>query len=288
MTRAIRATGGLLGLALLLSAPAGAATLPFTATLNVTVGDLPGADFTAAGVATSDGLGGGFTLPSGIFSGVATFSPTLFTGVSFISGLTVTAMGNDAGSFAPSFTPPLLHTTVTFMFNKATYMTPGISLVGGGVGGPMGINGAALVTILGGLATLNIPLSNVGGGSKVRVVNGAVVIVAAASQWTTGTGVMRSVTTTSTHTPGSTSTPLFGTVTVMGYDHRTAGGQGAVRLVVPVKAVVGLGSAADPAFRLPVITSLTVNFVPEPGTGLLLAAGLLALAWHGSLRRGRA
>jgi hypothetical protein len=66
----------------------------------------------------------------------------------------------------------------------------------------------------------------------------------------------------------STMTTLVGT----GFDNRTASGPGTLQLVSP--NVVDFNALGT----VPVLSTLTITFVPEPTTALLLGAGLAALA----------
>jgi PEP-CTERM motif len=64
-----------------------------------------------------------------------------------------------------------------------------------------------------------------------------------------------------------------------GTDSRTPGGLGQVTLVSPTKVTTNL-LGADPV-SLVAVGTLTLEFVPEPGTLLLLGAGVVALASRG-------
>ena len=253
------------------SSPARAATLPFTAVLTIQVGDLPAAAFTGSGVALSNGLGGIFTLPSNIFSGSSVFPISVLpTTVMYISQFKIVVSGNTAGSFNPSFSPPLLHTKVP-LFGDTAMMRAAVSLSGGGVGGPMQIGGAAFVNILG-FTSVAIPLSNLGVGSTTLATAGAIQIQPVATQWSTGRGKMFGVGPSIYYTPHAY---------ITGSDMRTAGGAGQVTLITPVKvftANAGVG-------HLPVFTRLQVTFIPEPGTALLVGAGLVGLAAFHRKRR---
>jgi hypothetical protein len=66
------------------------------------------------------------------------------------------------------------------------------------------------------------------------------------------------------------------TVMGTGFDNRTLGGLGTLQLVSP--ASIGLGTGGS----LAMLATLSITFVPEPTTALLVGGGLVAL---GALRR---
>jgi len=72
--------------------------------------------------------------------------------------------------------------------------------------------------------------------------------------------------------------------TATGFDARTAGGAGVLQIVSPTRVNLGGLVAGDYVSALAI---LNLNFtpVPEPTTGILLGAGVLALAAAGGLRR---
>ena len=258
---------------LLLGAPARAATLPFTATLSLGIGALPAAVFSGSGVGQSMGGGGSFTVPSNFLAGTVTF---FVTNAPPVYKLTIQVTGNGSGSFNPGFTPPLLHPAVYKLGGLAT--TPGVTLAGGGIGGAMPVGGGAGVNVFA-VFTIPVPLGVLGTGSSVLTKTGGVSIQVVASQWTTGVAKMLLATETTYHLPASMSIMLNTTVTTTGSDARTPGGKGMVTLVSPVKAITNISG------NLAVVARLKVNFIPEPGSLLLFAVGVVGLAAFGSRRR---
>jgi hypothetical protein len=82
--------------------------------------------------------------------------------------------------------------------------------------------------------------------------------------------------------PWMLGTAAVGTVTVMGFAHGPASNAtstalpgGRISLVTPIFLSTGL-SLGDPTF--PLFARVTIDFVPEPSTLLLLSAGVAALA----------
>ena len=83
--------------------------------------------------------------------------------------------------------------------------------------------------------------------------------------------------------PWVTTTAAIGTLTAMGgTTGGGAAGGGSVTLVTPVFISTNIGASAV----LPSFATLTLNFVPEPGTLLLLGSGIAGLAALGRRRLG--
>lgn len=144
---------------------------------------------------------------------------------------------------------------------------------GGRLGGVMSIPGVTKVCLFGAcdaspLANLTVPMSVVGAGGTVAV-SAAVNVTVVGAPWTMGTASV-------------------GTLTAMGFAQgpgsrasSTAQPSGTIRLVTPI--FIGTNLAAQPtaaAFGV-----LTLHFVPEPSTLVLLGGGIAALVTAGSRRR---
>src|SRR5690606_21927742 len=133
--------------------------------------------------------------------------------------------------------------------------------------GPMPILGQAKVCLFAPCAApppanVSVPLSVVGAGGTTTV-SALVNLTVVGAPWTTGTAAV-------------------GADTVMG---GTSGGGavagGSVQLVTPIFISTNIGaSAVLPAFGI-----LTLNFVPEPGTLVLLGSGIAGLVMFGRSRR---
>ncbi len=66
-----------------------------------------------------------------------------------------------------------------------------------------------------------------------------------------------------------------------GTDQRTAGGGGTIVLVTPTLTRTNVGGSEN----LPLVGKLTLTFVPEPGTLMLLGSGVAGLAMLGRRRK---
>jgi hypothetical protein len=252
----MRKLTGLLAVAVITlgaAAPSAAATLTLeNGTLSVIIGALPPVviDQDPAEIVITTTSNGGFDLTSGIFESLVIVPPALFTGVSLISSLNVTAT-NGAGAFSP---------------------TGGI---GGGFGGAMPIQGQSVVGVLGGLINLLVPLTVAGEGGNTAVGAAALMITVTGHVWTTGTAGVGGVTST---TPGGFSN----TATMQGADNRTTGQAGAILLVTPLFIDTGAAAGVLPGFGV-----LSLEFAPEPSAALALGSAVLGLAAIGRLRQRR-
>jgi hypothetical protein len=255
---------------------ASAATLAFTGALQVRIGGMrlvggSPAYLTVggAGSASVNASGGGIHLNSLALAGgsfgpaTVTISGSSLTTVTGISSLRFTLSQNLSGSFSGISGGP-----------------PG--------GGPMGISGITKICLIFGgpgcVANVPFPLTPTPGGAGfgiggTRTFTGAVGLTLQDAPWTIGQPVM------TIHTPNSTITT---TVLPGGFAHgpasltsSTAQPSGVVQLVTVSKAYTTLVGAFP---EVPVTGIVTLHFVPEPGTLLLLASGVAGLAFLGRRR----
>jgi hypothetical protein len=134
------------------------------------------------------------------------------------------------------------------------------NIAGGAFGGIMPING--VVQVKGALA-LNVPISVIGKGGVVSA--GGIVVDGA--PWTTGVGKV------------TTDGAVMGMFAAAG---TAAGPLGAASSTLTLVTPAHVNAAG--LTRLPTFASLSLHFIPEPGTALLLGAGLAGLVAIGRKR----
>jgi hypothetical protein len=200
---------------------------------------------TGTGAGTSVGVGATATLGSSTLTGVATGT---VTAAPPITQVVLSLTGHAAGSFTPSGGP------------------------GGGLGGPMTLGGAGKVLGYSGQVTfVSLPLSFAGqpGGHVLLTGTQPTIVQAYGTGWTTGPWTLM---VPATNIGGWTQTPY--TVTATGADLRTASGAGTLVLISPLFIRSNL-------MDVPTFATLTLNYVPEPSTLLLVGLGIAGLALHG-------
>jgi hypothetical protein len=232
---------------LLFAAPASAAPLPFVGTLSFHIG-VQVARFDLEGIA--DGSSLAILVPEGAgmtTAQVVPILPSVADTARPIVGLQFTAR-NGHGSFADD--------------------------TDGRLAGVMPLLGIAKVCLFQtcptAIANVSVPLSPIGAGGTVTVL-GAVNVTVAGAPWTTAgtvTGMQ----------PG-------GPLTAMGFRRGPAGNAasfampgGSLQLITPVFISTFIG--VTPAFA-----TLAIEFVPEPATLALCAAGISLLAAEARRRR---
>lgn len=214
----------------------------------------------------------------------------------YLSRMTDAVFANAAGSFFAGGGPGNLNFAYGPLFQGAIQITAGPARFGGVMGllGRLNVTGAYTLPGQSGQwsPTTSWDMADVLGHTTSHAIT------------TTGMFVNTALASTQTRTMMATGFPwttgmVFMTVRVgafttsmkrTGYDHRTSMGLGTIQLVTPALTHWIDASAEAPGNHTGQIGVLTLHFVPEPGAGLLLAAGAGVLVWlrrAGARSRGR-
>jgi hypothetical protein len=135
------------------------------------------------------------------------------------------------------------------------------------------------------VSAVSLPLSVIGGAltpwfaTTFATVSGSVISASLSGSRTWHTGVLTA--TGFAHTPGGGVTSA--TIMTRGEDLRTPGNGGRLQLVTPV--VLSVFEGGEPIGEPPGFARLSLDFVPEPSTLLLVLGSLAAVAGACTMRR---
>jgi len=237
------------GLALGVAGQAQATVLPVAGSLSLSIATLPAITTTWSGTGSVDVT--------------ATSITGLTAGVLSVANLTVPVTDPAAFPLTGVFIPSASNGTGNFSFDAA-----------GNGGGLMALTGSANMCLFSPCsapppANLVVPFTTGGangiglGGTPITV-SGLVNVTLTGNGWTTGTVSIGSLT--------ATGSP---------WDYGAGCGLGcSVTLVTPTVISTNIGASAV----IPSFATLTLSYVPEPGTLLLLASGVAGLAVLGRKR----
>ena len=232
----------------LLSFGTPASSLPYDGTLELMIG--------ALGPFVIPGNGDGVSTPAAVELGPgANFTTTFSLPITNAFPIVDLEVGGRAGLTAAGF-------------------AAGAGPVGR-FGGDAALTGSSRIGLFGPppAAFLTVPLSPVGAeGATAMVFSPAGISITVFGRgWTTGVAPVIGTT-------GTFAGELLAVAT--GRDARTAGGAGSLVLVTSTLVRTNISGIEN----VPVIATLALNFVPEPGTATLLASGMAGLAALGRRR----
>lgn len=241
----------------LVAAGAAAAPVGFTGTLEIQFPSAGGALLSTTGAGTANVTGAappGFTVPAGAFQFVGSAATLGATSRTILLNAS-----NAAGSFPAGGAPfvglmplsgTLTHGWFTIAQTTTTVTTPTTT-------------------------TITIPF-----GTNVQVQLDPAVIGFGGTAMGTTTAGLTTFTATLAGGNYTTGTIMVGTLTLAGADGRNAAGIGNLQLVTPITLTSGAFPGGVQGFG-----RLTLTFVPEPSTALLLGLGVVGLALKGQRRR---
>ena len=242
---------GLLAIGVFIVAGQASAGALSSASFKFALGTLPGASFAgvgATGTATSN------------------LSASLNAGTAFNGAFTT--------SIPTSAAPPLTEIQIFITKNAGQTFVPNPT----NLGGNLAFNGVANVYGIGGFPGGGAPLLAIplvlGSPNTLFKAAGGVAITAVGAGWTAGVAAVTGVKTT---TSMNVTNPA-GTITAMGSNGLTPGGGGTLVLVSPTKVSTNITAP------LAAFSTLTLTYIPEPGTLLLLGAGIAGLTALGRRR----
>lgn len=195
-------------------------------------------------------------------------------------GVTATSTGAISGTSifpGPINAPPITTFEMAVSGNQTGFLAPGA----GTAANSLGLQGAVLVTGYGGFVTLlGVPLTPVGvpGATFSTLGDRGTVVAFTGAGWTTGTVMVTAPITT---IAGMTF-PFNAAVATAAGTNMLVGGVGQITFISPL--LVRSNVAGD----LPTFARLTLTFVPEPGSLLLIGSGMAGLAVYGRRRAGNA